>query len=657
VSWFLLFNLPSIRQKGHMMKKEAQLTLRVYQEILQTVSCYVGLSLKEQELNLQQIANLLASRGLRSVYLDFPSIAQLVDRSLSDGHIDFSLVRRVLGSSKGTNYPKIFRFLFKEIYTEDGILRDSDPNYLLFLRQFCLMFKKIVRDAPQSTIDEALAGFIDLDNEIGENFSGWFPIWEDPSSLTYEEPLVGSVLFAPNTRFDASVQRVGRKLPGVDKEYLRKQVSVFRLLGSSMGVPQLDDLVPAHGTGAVSGMSWGDKYSFPDWSSKLATHFPLEDFALVNYGNAPTGAFPDIDIPVKILPVPKTMKGPRIIGAESVARMFCQQSLMAYMRKRMSRITYGSVNITDQSRSQKRAVRGSVDGSLATIDLSSASDRLSCFLVEELFSSNPQFLGMLSATRASTYVINQDVYRMRKFSHQGSAVTFPVQSLAYYAICVGVSLHFNGVEPTPKNVREASRNITVYGDDIIVPTEIYEPLIASLQAWGMAVNVHKSHGSGFFRESCGIDAYKGVDVTPTYIRDLDYDVRKPETVIRFVEVGNNLHKAGYWHASCGLFSCVGIRIPTTSHETVPLARYTFSKGSVSLDLKTRWSEDLHVFQVKALVPSAKGRKNARDEIESLLQYFLEDPTPDSNWASGYYSERPKAALRSKWFELPDMVVG
>jgi len=62
----------------------------------------------------------------------------------------------------------------------------------------------------------------------------------------------------------------------------------------------------------------------------------------------------------------------------------------------------------------------------------------------------------------------------------------------------------------------------VYGDDIIVPTSVVDELVKLLGFLGFEVNTEKSFSDPDlrFRESCGLDAYNGVDVTPVYVRSL-----------------------------------------------------------------------------------------------------------------------------------------
>ncbi len=679
------------------MKKEVKLVLCMYRQILRDYSGSAAFTTKVIDLTVEQIGQLIAHRGIRVVYLDFPTVGKVIDSSLSSGTLQFCEIKKVLGSTAKSVYPRIFKPLFEALYDSEGNLRaDPDPNDMLFLRQLLLMFKKVVRKCETSVEEQAKSEFHTLDTWIGHHFPGESLIWDDPSPGRVPFPTLLHNVGEVQDPVKLQAQRLLRKLrlhqneslAGRSPERVAQVMSrVFRLITGRFPALTLSDLIPSHGTGAVADMAWGDKYSFPEWSDKLDKFFPVEEFAMLNYGGyqdffarRKRGQFQDRETPVKILAVPKTLKGPRIIGSESVSRMFCQQSLKTWMREHLGHVAFGSIDIEDQTLSQKRAVQGSISGRLATIDLSSASDRLSCALVEEVLSNHYELLRGLSACRALEYTVPHGTFPMQKFAHQGSAVTFPVQSLCYYAICV-VAWHLDhGIDyPTPKTLRRASRFITVYGDDIIVPAHCYGTTTSLLTIWGLKVNEDKSHQHGFFRESCGVDAYKGFDITPAYIRDVLFDMRKPETVVRFVEVGNNLHEAGFWKASTVFFSEFGVgKIPITRSEQVALRHYTFSAGRSNVGLRLREAsrfpvnfdeekQNLQVPEVYSFQPHTKGVKTRRGGYESILQFHLENSNSPTQciyfrwqtpameeemleWVAGFYEERPKVGLSWKWIQ-------
>jgi hypothetical protein len=70
-----------------------------------------------------------------------------------------------------------------------------------------------------------------------------------------------------------------------------------------------------------------------------------------------------------------------------------------------------------------------------------------------------------------------------------------------------------------------------------------------LERFGLRVNRSKSFINGSFRESCGIDAFKGVVVTPSRLR-LRWTGRKTDgaALASYASLMNELHEKGYKEA-------------------------------------------------------------------------------------------------------------
>lgn len=85
--------------------------------------------------------------------------------------------------------------------------------------------------------------------------------------------------------------------------------------------------------------------------------------------------------PVKVMPVPKNYKTSRLIAPESLLR---QARARRYFQI-ADRYLPGSVSIHDQTQNQELARQGSIDGSLSTLDLSSASDSITRTLLCSIF--------------------------------------------------------------------------------------------------------------------------------------------------------------------------------------------------------------------------------------------------------------------------------
>lgn len=204
----------------------------------------------------------------------------------------------------------------------------------------------------------------------------------------------------------------------------------------------------------------------------------------------------------KISFVPKTAKTKRSIAVEPLLNSLIQKGIDQYMRTLLCRVGY---DLTDQGRNQHLAKMGSLDGSLATIDLSSASDSIATQLVRFLLPAN--WWGLLSLTRSPNYLLDGVTRRYEKFVSMGNGFCFPLETLIFAS----------AVKACKHALNRRSGLDAVYGDDIIVEREIAPLLISLLRFIGFKTNTAKTFLEGPFRESCGADWYRGQDVRPVYL--------------------------------------------------------------------------------------------------------------------------------------------
>lgn len=268
--------------------------------------------------------------------------------------------------------------------------------------------------------------------------------------------------------------------------------------------------------------------------------------------------------------VPKDLRKTRSICMEPISYMWMQQDVRILFERSIRESVFRLfINIKKQENNRHLAQLGSIDGSLDTIDLSSASDSVSWDLVKEIFPK--KILVDLGLTR-SHYVDLPDgrVHKARKFAPMGSALCFPVQSTIYasvviYAAYIRYSLRrrvsvswamdhipikklFSAYDQDSEMYLPAS----VYGDDIVCDSRITPIAIDLLTSLGFTVNVSKSFlGTHPFRESCGGFYYKGqeVDVSLYKVKRLERKLHA-QTLASLIELANaayargarNLHK-------------------------------------------------------------------------------------------------------------------
>lgn len=195
--------------------------------------------------------------------------------------------------------------------------------------------------------------------------------------------------------------------------------------------------------------------------------------------------------------VPKNAKTDRSIVVEPVLNGFVQLGIGDYISQRLR---LRGVDLRDQTANQRLARQGSIDGALATLDLSSASDTIAIELVAHLLPID-WFL-LLSRARTGTISYKGETIKLQKFSSMGNGFTFPLESLIFWALS--------------SSCIEGDEVVSVYGDDIIVPTHRAPLVVAALAASGFSVNPEKSFTSGPFRESCGADYHSGINIRPFY---------------------------------------------------------------------------------------------------------------------------------------------
>lgn len=201
--------------------------------------------------------------------------------------------------------------------------------------------------------------------------------------------------------------------------------------------------------------------------------------------------------------VPKNAKTDRAICTEPLLNSFVQLGVGRYMRSRLRR---AGCNLNTQTRNQELARVGSITGKLATIDLSSASDTISCMTVLELLPF-PWFC-LLDDCRSHRYTYEGTSYNFEKFSSMGNGFTFELESLIFLALA----------RATCSFLKLGQEDVSVYGDDIIIPVDAVALFRRVLTHFGFKVNESKSFSTGPFRESCGKDWFLGVPVRPLFLK-------------------------------------------------------------------------------------------------------------------------------------------
>lgn len=444
-------------------------------------------------------------------------------------------------------------------------------------------------------------------------------------------------------------------------EYRLRSVSRLLLQGLNRFNPC--DLVGKHGPGAVSeGLTENQKWSFVfngiTQRNSILSRFGYEPRVIQSLESCDYIFQADMfhteqctsEGSARLVLVPKDSTSLRAITVEPCLNQFVQQGLNYYLRKEILSDPCLSqcLALSDQSKNNYLAKIGSLSRSYATIDLKSASDRISLALFASVFDCHASFYDSCMLSRTRSIQIDDNIISMNKYAGMGNATTFPVQSVIFSVLCAEAMLLAGNKRITYRNVKRALSRIRVYGDDIIIPSEFYAVVTTRLASAGLIVNTRKSFLKGYFRESCGTDFYKGEHVRPLYVRYLFGSGADERALGNLVSIANEFHMRCFYKTSDYIKRCVheflGYELPYI-RSTLPNRDYTPTTSEVvalgwisrfGLYTLQRVNRSLHRPEVKTVVLVPQKRNDPLDSYPGLLRSFhvpIEGRGPGSDLTS------------------------
>jgi hypothetical protein len=549
----------------------------------------------------------LKKEGLPFLTVALPKLGDWLDKSLSNLCLGPG---SHLKMRPGTNIPLFLGGLFSRIFKDCGALRkDPDIEAIRLLRQIFRMYKKVEIPCTDSAVINTLNTFVATDKSLGNQ-----------------------------DEVDLSI-------------YITHFADVFSKIESK--ILNLD-LIPKHGPGATNTrgayntyLGQNERFEMLNWNNVLEEYFPQDHYAYVNH-NAWLSCKENISVvdytsqSVRIVGVPKTAKGPRLIGIEPTHNMWIQQAIKGELYKLIEDSPHvgGHINFTNQSINNRLAREGSVSGETATIDMSQASDRVGLRLVERTFRNHPTFVGAIKSCRTPNAEIEIDgintSIQLNMFAPCGNALTFPLEAIIFNALALHALTQVRQVPPTLYNLRMLQKEIYIYGDDIIIPIDAVGYFEKAALSLNMVMNNDKSFWSGNFRESCGGDYYMGHNVTPVYVRRLPPRNRKQSAeVLSWIDLGNQLYLNGYWKTATIVRSLVedilgSLPVISTTSAAIGWVTVTDMGSYPQLFCKTRVNKN--TFHREAKVLAIVNQYNYDDYIDSypaLLKTLLamESKTP------------------------------
>lgn len=226
---------------------------------------------------------------------------------------------------------------------------------------------------------------------------------------------------------------------------------------------------------------------------------------------------------VKIVAVPKSFKAARIIAEEPASDQFSLQAIARSMRQAVERNGYlRYVNVEDQTRNQQYAYEGSIDGSYATIDFSSASDSICEALAVALL---PQDIVSDVLSHKQAYMKYVDTWSkagmpmeasrvVQMWATSGNAITFISESTI---LCAFALYSTQVVEVL---IQQKLKDPSVFGDDVAIDDRAAEFFIDTVSLFGFIVNKDKTFfgqtSAGWYRESCGVEYLNSLPMHSRY---------------------------------------------------------------------------------------------------------------------------------------------
>jgi hypothetical protein len=494
----------------------------LYRDIAQ---CY-GVSRRTQRVELRVISDRYAAEGISFLTKGLRTFGKAVDTALAKGtRLSICGFKH---ESAGGAIPRFLGWLLRRVFSTDGFeISNPDPYALKHLRELCFLLSKLEIPYDKEDCKTVLESFVNIDSTL---------------------PTEQAVPTANRTRDTYSFATCR----WWTDEWLDKARALCTSVCSTLDPREIQ---PSHGPGAVAtGEETVEKTKLRRIYTSLDAMYPFTEYMMFNLNHVAQ------DIPAenprvirldqataKVVLVPKDSRGPRLISCEPLEVQWIQQGLKKILVDRLQscKLTAGFVNFDDQSINRNLALESSVNNEWVTLDMKDASDRVSLGLVKDLFRDCPVWLDALLASRSqSTKLPCGTEVKLNKYAPMGSALCFPVESLIFWALSVSALIQ-HGVKR-----RKALKSVYVFGDDLVVRKQDYTALLHALPLVELKFNEDKCCTARSFRESCGCDAYEGVDVTPVKLKTVWSSSNKnPKCLESYVAFSNAMYGRGHFHVA------------------------------------------------------------------------------------------------------------
>lgn len=556
------------------------------------------------------------------------------ERAIDRGQIsdtDFLGFKRVRGLPAFLQ--GFLRLVFDPIH---GALLDEPSHSAIYaVRQITLMWAKIERPCTDARNRKAVNAYIQTEQDVKS--------------------------FTKRYRYDLTARSSFRRMAGL----------LFGDLFWALS-KDVDEgiMLPSHGPGMTADRRQGNQKWLPEtWSSRVEKVYPMDTHLIPNHWHhevleGVNVLRPEQEIPVQVTLVPKTMKTPRIIAEEPTHVMYVQKALQnrwydLFDNGEVLSSAFIQYRKESQELNRELARTGSVNGELATLDLSEASDRVSIAHVADLLHSFPSLREAVFAARSTcARTPTGEVIRLWKYASMGSALTFPLESAVFLTVVfLGIQKALNKPLSHP-DIRQLRGRVRIFGDDIIVPKDYASSVVSTLESYGFKVNHNKSFWTGKFRESCGGDYYGGDDVSIIKLRtEIPNSRQNVEEIVSLVDFRNQMYKSLNWTTArwCDRRITRILRYFPAVADTSP----ALGRSSLLGYDTEKIHERLHSPRVRAWVMRTPLPDNSVDGVAALSKVLFysasQDPDRDHDPMSKDHlqrSGRPKSAALQLGWKVP-----
>jgi len=541
--------------------------------------------------DLKTISRRVEDEGLSFLTITLANFGKDFQKSLDQGFVGSD---QFTGFRRSGGLPSLFSgFLCRVFDKSSGRLFDEpDIESIRAIRQITLMWAKIELPCSEQRNKKAISDYVKCEADV----------------KAADRAISNDLLLEFTT---ASTQLWAEILSDVDYQVYKGEV------------------IPSHGPGSTADSLMGNqKWNQRSWTERLDSIFSIEEMLIPNVRHHElldriNISEPGEELPAKVILVPKTLKTPRVIAKEPTVMMFMQKAIA-----RSITISVESYNHSrqifgwqDRVHNMDLARQGSSDGSLATLDLSEASDRVSNQHVRALLAHYGSLREAVEACRSRKAEVpigpeRKTIIRLSKFASMGSALTFPLESIVFATIVfMGIGKTLN--RPLSKKlVNEFIGRVRIFGDDLIFPVEFVPAVTSLLRTFGLVVSEDKSFWTGKFRESCGGDYYEGEDVSVVRLRSsIPTHRRNGPEIISLYSFRNQCYHAGLWNTVRHVDNVIKrlkLPLPIVESTSQALGRQSFLGYQAE-----RTDPDLQSPLVKALVVKSTIPKNSLDGIGAL----------------------------------------